>query len=96
MTITLITDRVSWSDGFGKRTRNDGIKFWPERAIGRDPVVNAAEVTAALERRHRVVPDRPAKKMTLREAVALAGISPAGMLKRVRKHGWAAAMAMSD
>ena len=52
MTITLITDRVSWSDGFGKRTRNDGIKFWPERAIGRDPTVNAAEVTAALERQH--------------------------------------------
>jgi hypothetical protein len=96
MTITLITDRVSWSDGFGKRTRNDGIKFWPERAIGRDPAVNAAEVTAALERRDSGGTRSSGEKLTLREAAALAGISPAGMFKRVRKHGWAAAMAMSD
>ena len=91
---------IIW-DGFGRRRRKDGLGMWPERAIGRDPAFNAAEVAIALKR--HPVPDRPApkrrpvapaKKMTLREAAALCGISAPAMLKRVERYGFAGAMAM--
>jgi hypothetical protein len=33
--------------------RDGSGRFWPERAIGRDPAINVAEVEAALSRRRR-------------------------------------------
>jgi hypothetical protein len=33
-----------------RRARRDGLPMWPDRAIGRDPGINAAEVERALSR----------------------------------------------
>ncbi len=94
-----------------KTARRDGVPMWPNRAIGRDPSINLAEVATALSRRHRRQPPPPSPAPTARhaipprqpasghrftnaEAARACGISPAAMLKRTRKFGRAAALAM--
>jgi hypothetical protein len=75
--------------------------MWPERW---QPGATAAEVKAALAKPsyrlsipapvQKPPPEKPKPEMSLSAAARLLHITPAGMLKRVRKHGWAAAMAM--
>ena len=92
-----------------RRYLRDNITLmFPERAIGRDPAINLAEVESALSRRHRrrqpapprvVVarhpnPTGPHQGLTNAAAARACGISPAAMLKRTRKFGRAAALAM--
>jgi len=66
--------------------RTDGLKFWPERAMGRDPAVNTAEVDAALAKpipqstpmSTSSWPISPTPKLlSYRELAALWGVSPA-------------------
>ena len=98
-----------------RRYLRDNITLmFPERAIGRDPAINLAEVESALSRRHRrrqpappapspaptarhaIPPRQPGNgpKLTNAEAARACGVSPAAMLKRTRKFGLAAALAM--
>jgi hypothetical protein len=49
-----------------RRERRDGVLQWPERAIGRDPAINLAEVESALTRRRRRKPPPPLKPASLR------------------------------
>ncbi len=89
-------DDMTWKD-YGRRYQRDGeTLMWPERW---QPGSTAAEVEAALAkpiRRHvhpkpEPVPEPP---MSLSVAARLLGITAAALLKRKRKFGWAAAMAM--
>jgi hypothetical protein len=100
-----------------RRYLRDNITLmYPERAIGRDPSINLAEVESALSRRYRrrrrqpappppspaptarraLPPRQPGNgpKLTNAAAARACGVSPAAMLKRVRKFGLIAALAM--
>jgi hypothetical protein len=86
--------------------RDNVTLLWPERAIGRDPAINLAEVEAALLRPQppRAAPQtrRPAdigepptvngKNLTYTRAAAMRGVSAAAMFKRVHRYGWSVAM----
>jgi hypothetical protein len=90
--------------------RDNVTPMWPDRAIGRDPSVNLAEVERALS--HPQPPRAPApqtrrpadigeppmrdgKKLTYTQAAAMRGISAAAMFKRVHRYGWSEAMKMT-
>ncbi len=91
---------IMWTD-YGRRYRRDGVTLcWPERNLGDlwRPGQLAAEVEHALSRPEHSKCEPPPKpkppQMSLSATARSLGISPAAMLKRVRRYGWAKAIGM--
>ncbi len=103
-------DHIAWAD-YGRHHLRNGTPYtpptlmYPERNTGDlwKPGRVAAEVRRALS---KPIPEHPKpepvlpipepRPMSYAQAAKIVGISPAGMLQRVRKHGWRIAMAMGS